>query len=53
MTEEEFNQLPMRCVCTLAMEQEHTMTFENRLHNIGYCVHTRRNKFKLPKDILK
>lgn len=43
MTEDEFKKLPFECVCTMAFEDEHTITYANKRYDIGYCQHTEKN----------
>ena len=44
MTLEELNKIPFYFVCSLAMENEHTLTYESEDGRLGLCVHTSRLK---------
>lgn len=42
MTWEELTKVPFHCVSTLAMEDEHCMTYASKDGRLGFCVHTRK-----------
>lgn len=45
MTAEELSKIPFKCVSTLAMEDEHAMTYVNREYDFGMCKHTKKNEY--------
>lgn len=45
MTQEEFQKIPFRFVSSLAMEDEHTITYWNNEYRIGICKHTKKNAY--------
>lgn len=46
MTEEEFSKVPFHMVYHLALENEHTCTYESKDGRLGFCDHTpKRNDF--------
>lgn len=42
MTAEDFEKLPFRMVCSLAMEHEHCATYINDQYGFMMCVHTQK-----------
>ena len=45
MTEEEFNKIPFHMVYRLALENEHSCTYESEDERLGFCEHTIKNKY--------
>lgn len=44
MTPEELQKIPFHFVCSLAMEDEHALTYESEDGRLGYCDHTPKRK---------
>jgi len=40
MTTEELQKIPFHFVCSLSMEDEHTLTYESEDGRLGFCDHT-------------
>ena len=45
MTEEEFKKVPFRFVGSLSMAEEHAMTYSSKDEHLGFCVHTKTNRY--------
>ena len=44
MTEEELNKTKFRCVCSIALADEHMITYTSEDGRLGFCDHTPKNK---------
>lgn len=44
MTQEELKKIPFHFVCSLAMEDEHMLSYESEDGRLGYCDHTPKRK---------
>lgn len=44
MTEQELAKIPFRCIGSLAMEDEHCLTYISKDGRLGFCVHTKKKK---------
>lgn len=44
MTIEELKRIPFHFVCSMALENEHTLTYESEDGRLGYCNHTPKRK---------
>ena len=40
MTEQELSKIPFKCVCHLAMADEHIATYSDESGRLGFCTHT-------------
>ena len=44
MTIDELKAIPFYCVCSVAWEDEHTLTYESEDGRLGFCDHTPKRK---------
>jgi len=44
MTEQELAKIPFHCIGSLAMEDEHCLTYISKDGRLGFCDHTKKKK---------
>ena len=50
MTEQELAKIPFRCVCHMALEDEHVATYSDESGRLGFCTHTpKKDEFTFGK----